>query len=663
MRRTLLSALVGLASAGMLGAGGCGGGNDNDGSVNAGTGGSVSSGGSRSSAGSSADGGVTPSEGGESSGTAGSSTTTGGSSGTAGTSITTGGSGGAGASEGAPGGSSAAGAPGGGSGGSGGASGGSAGATTGGSGTGATAGGGEPGEGGTSGSGTRGGSAGDGGSGDPSGVGGNAGEPTLPPESGCSEALEPLAAEGEVETIGDGTPDSCTEDALRSAVASVTAAAGGGTVLFNCGEAVHTIVLSSAIDVDGTLMLDGENRIVLSGGEVDRILNLDNYSELVVQRLVMRDGWTDESGGAIHHPWYGTLRVIGVVFENNHAAHDTGEIGGGAIFAGGLSEAIISGCSFVGNSGSNGGAVLNRGSTLTVVDTEFRNNEATSYNESGGQYGNGGGLYIDGMAYEDVGPVGDFHLCGTVFQNNGAKQHGSAVFAYFYEGTTAYVDRCHFDANSFTGSPGGSGGIYHGGGVPMYLSNSTFSNNTALQGHGASLQVESSAGTELIVSSTTFYNNQAQGNAGGIFTGGAPVNVANCTFARNQADYAPAIFKGESATVTLLNTIFYDNLTDNEYSAVACHETFDDGGGGNIQWPAVKNNGNDDMPCVQNILFADPLLEDLTDNGGPTPTMALGAGSPAIDFASGCPETDQTGAARVGTCDSGAVEFQGAPTP
>jgi hypothetical protein len=74
---------------------------------------------------------------------------------------------------------------------------------------------------------------------------------------------------------------------------------------------------------------------------------------------------------------------------------------------------------------------------------------------------------------------------------------------------------------------------------------------------------------------------------------------------------------------------------------------------------ATKNNGNDDTPCVEGILFADPLLEDLADNGGPTPTMALRAGSPAIDFASDCPETDQTGAACVGECDSGAVEYQG----
>jgi parallel beta-helix repeat protein len=317
---------------------------------------------------------------------------------------------------------------------------------------------------------------------------------------------------------------------------------------------------------------------------------------------------------------------------------------------------IVSGCQFVGNSASNGGGMLNRGSTLTVVNTIFRDNEATSYNAGGGQYGNGGGLYIDGMAYDDVGPDGDFHLCGSVFYNNGAKQHGSAVFGYFYAGTTSYIDRCHFDQNSFTGSPAGSGGIYHGA-VPLYLTNSTFSNNTALQGHGAAIQMESSTGTVVNASNCTFYNNQAQGNAGGIFASNSPLTVTNCTFARNKADYAPAIFKGQTGSVTLKNTIFSNNLTDNAYSAVACHESFTDGGG-NVQWPATKNNGNADMPCVAGILFADPLLGGFGDNGGPTPTLALGAGSPAIDLASGCPDTDQTGASRVGACDSGAVEYR-----
>jgi len=109
--------------------------------------------------------------------------------------------------------------------------------------------------------------------------------------------------------------------------------------------------------------------------------------------------------------------------------------------------------------------------------------------------------------------------------------------------------------------------------------------------------------------------------------------------------------------VTLKNVVMSMNTTDNEFSAVACHETFDDGGG-NIQWPDTKNNGNADMPCADGVVFADPQLEPLADNGGATETMALAAGSPAIDVAQDCSEFDQRGEPRVGLCDSGAYEYQ-----
>jgi hypothetical protein len=44
-------------------------------------------------------------------------------------------------------------------------------------------------------------------------------------------------------------------------------------------------------------------------------------------------------------------------------------------------------------------------------------------------------------------------------------------------------------------------------------------------------------------------------------------------------------------------------------------------------------------------------------HGGPLPTLALLADSPAINAGADCPPTDQRGAARVGACDLGAFEF------
>ena len=54
----------------------------------------------------------------------------------------------------------------------------------------------------------------------------------------------------------------------------------------------------------------------------------------------------------------------------------------------------------------------------------------------------------------------------------------------------------------------------------------------------------------------------------------------------------------------------------------------------------------------------DPMLAPLADNGGPTDTMALLEGSPAIDEGDACPATDQRGATRAqgARCDAGALE-------
>jgi len=61
------------------------------------------------------------------------------------------------------------------------------------------------------------------------------------------------------------------------------------------------------------------------------------------------------------------------------------------------------------------------------------------------------------------------------------------------------------------------------------------------------------------------------------------------------------------------------------------------------------------------IIFDDPLLGPLADNGGPNKTMALQPGSPAIDAGNNttCPGTDQRGILRPqgSICDIGAFEL------
>jgi hypothetical protein len=56
--------------------------------------------------------------------------------------------------------------------------------------------------------------------------------------------------------------------------------------------------------------------------------------------------------------------------------------------------------------------------------------------------------------------------------------------------------------------------------------------------------------------------------------------------------------------------------------------------------------------------MGDPMLGPLSDNGGPTQTMALLPGSPAIDAGTSCTATDQRGVTRPqgAACEIGAYE-------
>src|SRR5690606_28127675 len=115
--------------------------------------------------------------------------------------------------------------------------------------------------------------------------------------------------------IGDGTPASCTEAALREA------AGAGGVIVFDCGPEPLTLTLSETLVIREETVLDGGGTITLSGGGKVRILLFDSAYDLTtprltVQRLTFRDGRspgggddTAVGGGAIYRDG-GSLTVI-----------------------------------------------------------------------------------------------------------------------------------------------------------------------------------------------------------------------------------------------------------------------------------------------------------------------------------------------------------------
>jgi hypothetical protein len=125
-------------------------------------------------------------------------------------------------------------------------------------------------------------------------------------------------------------------------------------------------------------------------------------------------------------------------------------------------------------------------------------------------------------------------------------------------------------------------------------------------------------------------------------------------------------FSGNSATSSgggiynaLGTTTVYNTIVANSTAGRNCSGTITNGG----------NNIDDETTCGWgssngSMSSTNPLLGVLTNNGGPTQTMALLAGSPAIDGVvynapNGCPATDQRGLVRpIGPrCDIGVYEY------
>jgi hypothetical protein len=469
----------------------------------------------------------------------------------------------------------------------------------------------------------------------------------------CTDACQPAALVEPIITVGSGLPGSCTEETLKDAVVMLNDSEGG-SIIFSCGAADRTITLKKELQIKKNIIIDGGGLVSISGDNATRVIHADNYVNLVVQNITIANARADEYGAAVYMPWFGSLKVINTTFSNNHCTFTGPDRGGGALYAGGLSEFVVANCIFSGNRGSNGGAVCINDSNTMIVDSTFTNNAAHGTGggaDAGpsGQGGIGGAVYIDGMNRDAVKP---FILCRSVFRGNRSNDHGSAVFRYAYKNESTTINQCTFDDNHVDGSGSGLGALYHEA-APLTLMNSTFSSNSTNL-HAGALFLGSQTPATII--NCTFTGNEVPQVGGGIFAGNNRVSITNCTFTDHYADYAPAIFC-EKGLVTLKNTILANNTAVGPYNGTSCNKTLIDGGS-NIQWPRQRANGTVDTPCTAGVVFADPLLLALGDYGGPTQTMALADESPAIDAARGCPATDQRGEPRGQTCDAGAYEAQ-----
>lgn len=198
----------------------------------------------------------------------------------------------------------------------------------------------------------------------------------------------------------------------------------------------------------------------------------------------------------------------------------------------------------------------------------------------------------------------------------------------------------------------GNGG-YGGGGIAntgtLTVINSTFADNFTNVYQFGGAGIANYLGTVTVINST-FSANQSDGPGGGIRNDQGNVALTNCTFFGNRATEGGGIYT-VNGTLTVTNTVIAGTLAGGNCSGLFA--------------AASTHNLSDDDTCGASFVQVDAAalnLGALANNGGPTATIALNAGSVAINAGEdiSCPQTDQRGVARpIGAhCDIGAFEFQ-----
>ena len=192
---------------------------------------------------------------------------------------------------------------------------------------------------------------------------------------------------------------------------------------------------------------------------------------------------------------------------------------------------------------------------------------------------------------------------------------------------------------SFCDYFGSGGGIYNAG--TLTVTNSTLSGNEAsATGSSSGGGIYNTDSGTLTVGNSTLSRNRVSCGGGGIYNQGS-LTVTNSTLSHNNATLCGGggiSNDGLNSTVTLKNTIIANSELGGNCAGTITNGGYNLDSGTSCGFGTANNS----------LSSTDPMLgTDLADNGGPTLTHALLAGSPAIDKGSSFSATiDQRGLQR-----------------
>lgn len=381
------------------------------------------------------------------------------------------------------------------------------------------------------------------------------------------------------------------------------------------------------------------------------------------------------SGGGAIFAW-GDVELDDSSVSNSRSITAGGDYGagGGAIFAFGgvtLTGSTIESCRAEAPDRATGGAVLNVFGPLVVNQSTVSGNTARATAKLDYDYVPGdldGGTAVAGGVYSYAGGVqlNESVISGNVAQGDEVGFGGGGFVVNDYYGVTAFVDsvvRGNQGIGTSGGIAGGFGAKYSNAAVT--IERSTISGNSASASDPGGPGIAGgilSVVPRLIVSSSTISGNEASAIAGGIFAGTASlVNttvsgnsasvyggalllapqgqgqdesvLSNSTITGNRAGTGAGVMLGEGEVLLNSSIVFGNINTDPSVPPAYAFEADLDGDPAVVISASSANNLIEfsALTVPVDTLASNPLLGPLANNGGPTWTHALGAGSPAID--------------------------------
>jgi CSLREA domain-containing protein len=236
--------------------------------------------------------------------------------------------------------------------------------------------------------------------------------------------------------------------------------------------------------------------------------------------------------------------------------------------------------------------------------------------------GGGGGLFNN---------AGMVNISRSTFKSNSTTAAGAAIANG--SGMVKAIDSTFITNMAVSG--GGRGAVSNGTGSTT-ITNCTFSGNSASEGGAV---VSNGTGDVTVINSTFNGNSSTLGGGGAMALFSGTLNVNNCTITSNMTVNSPnggagGISKLGTGTINVTSSIVASNSATGFQPSQDVSGTFSSHGFNLIG----KTNGSTGFTAATDRTGTeasplDPRLDPngLQDNGGPTMTVALLPGSPAID--------------------------------